>query len=193
MELLKAYADRIMPLDARDWQAFSNLFRERIIKKEECFSEEGKIASQLTLLTDGVVRFYYKKKEGIECCTQFFVPKQWIGDYSSLLSGQPAQITVQALADCRVMSADFSAIIALYDQHPKIERFVHLLVEQHYLKKEKKEMEMMRMNADERYLSFLREFPMLEAILPQYQIASYLKITPSQLSRVRSMTLMVGW
>ncbi len=193
MELLKSYADRILPLEDKDWKAFSHLFREKIIRKGEHFSEEGKVASQLTLLTDGVIRFYYKKKDNVECCTQFFVPKQWIGDYSSLISKQVARVSIQALADCRVLSADFSALTALYDKHPKIERFIRLLVEQHYINKERKEMEMMRMNADERYLAFLKEFPMLESLIPQYQIASYLHITPSQLSRVRSMTLMVGW
>ncbi|MDB5256785.1 MAG: Crp/Fnr family transcriptional regulator [Chitinophagaceae bacterium] len=193
LEFFKAHIDRILPLDATDWKAFSTLFREKIIRKGELFSEEGKVTSQLSLLLDGVSRSYYKNKTGVECCKQLFVSKQWMSDYSSLLSGLPARVNVQALTDCRIYVADFSSITALYEKHPKIERLVRLLTEQQYIAKEKREMEMAMMNADERYLAFLKEFPMLENLLPQYQIAFYLNITPSQLSRVRSMTLMVGW
>jgi CRP-like cAMP-binding protein len=193
LEFFKAQIDRVLPLDPIEWEAFSILFRERIIRKGELFSEEGKVALQLGLLLDGVSRSYYKNKSGVECCKQLFTSKQWMADYSSLLSAAPARISIQALTDCRVYMADFSNLTALYEKHPKIERLVRLLTEQHYIAKEKHEIEMAMMSADERYLTFLRDFPMLESLLPQYQIASYLSITPSQLSRVRSMTLMVGW
>jgi CRP-like cAMP-binding protein len=41
------------------------------------------------------------------------------------------------------------------------------------------------LNASKRYDAFLEEFPGLEQRIPQYQIASYLGITPVQLSRIR--------
>jgi len=193
LEFFKAHINQILSLDNTNLEAFNSLFQEKIIRKGECFSDEGKPALQVGLLIDGIGRSYYKNKAGLECCKQLYLSGQWMSDYYSLLSSLPARISIQALTDCRLYVADFSCITALYEQHPKIERLIRLLTEQHYLSKEKREMEMVMMNADERYLGFLKEFPLLESLLPQYQIASYLNITPSQLSRVRSMTLMVGW
>jgi len=193
LEILKAYVDRILPLDARDWNAFSSLFREKHLRKGEHFSEEGSVAPQLGLLLEGIGRSYYRNKEGIEYNKHFFVPIQLIGAYGSLLSGQPSQINIQALTESRMLAADFSSITALYDEHPKIERMFRLLAQHLYVVKEKKEIEMAMLNAEERYFLFLKEFPVMESLIPQYQIAAYLNITPTQLSRIRSKRLMVGW
>lgn len=193
LELLKAYTDRILPLDVADWKAFSALFRERIVRKGECFADEGKYAHHFSLLLDGVCKAYYKNAAGIECCTDFFVAKQWMGAYTSLLSELPSEISIQALTDCHLLVADFSSLSGLYKKHPQLEKLFHLLVEQHQQAKEKRETEMAKMNVDERYLTFLRIFPSLESLLSPEQIAAYLNLSESQLARVRSMTLMVGW
>jgi CRP-like cAMP-binding protein len=193
LELLKAYTDCILPLDTADWKAFSSLFRERILRKGECFADEGKYALHFSLLLDGVSKAYYKNKDGMDCCTGFFVAKQWMGAYTSLLSELPSEITIQALTDCRLMVADFSSLESLYQKHPALERLFHLLVEQHQQLKQKRETEMAKMNIDERYLTFLRIFPSLDALLSPEEIAVYLHLSAAQLARVRSMTLMVGW
>ena len=193
MEILKAYVNRIITLEERDWTAFSSLFREKQLRKGEHFSEAGNVAQQLSLLLKGIGRSYYQNSEGVEYNKHFFVPIQLMGAYGSLLSGQPSQISVQALTDCQLLVADFSSIVNLYEDHPKIERLFRLLAEHLYAVKEKKEIEMAMMNAEERYFLFLKEFPELQNIIPQYQIASFLNITPTQLSRIRAKLLMVGW
>ena len=50
---------------------------------------------------------------------------------------------------------------------------------------EKKQLEMALMDATERYFIFKEEYPGIEDIIPQYHIASYLGISPTQLSRLR--------
>jgi hypothetical protein len=41
------------------------------------------------------------------------------------------------------------------------------------------------LDARQRYLLFQQRFPLLEQQIPQYHVASYLGITPTQLSRIR--------
>jgi hypothetical protein len=41
------------------------------------------------------------------------------------------------------------------------------------------------MDAKAQYLALLKKMPNIEELIPQYQIASYLSITPVQLSRIR--------
>ena len=41
------------------------------------------------------------------------------------------------------------------------------------------------MDATQRYLKLCKKIPDIESLIPQYQIASYLGITPVQLSRIR--------
>ncbi|GMU95073.1 MAG: hypothetical protein AMXMBFR50_05900 [Ignavibacterium album] len=53
------------------------------------------------------------------------------------------------------------------------------------MQKEKREIEIVLLNAEKRYQIFRNDFPQLEQQIPQYHIASYLAITPTQLSRIR--------
>ena len=59
------------------------------------------------------------------------------------------------------------------------------IAEFYFLEKEQKELEMGLLDTDKRYLLMRERFPGIEAILPQYYIASYLGISPTQLSRIR--------
>ncbi|MDH3326953.1 MAG: hypothetical protein OEM38_09590 [Gammaproteobacteria bacterium] len=54
------------------------------------------------------------------------------------------------------------------------------------LEKERRETQLIMFDASTRYHAFLEEFRGLEKRIPQYHIASYLGITPVQLSRIRS-------
>ncbi len=47
-------------------------------------------------------------------------------------------------------------------------------------------MSLIATDATERYALFQKEFPELENHIAQYHIASYLGITPTQLSRIRA-------
>ncbi|MNG38637.1 hypothetical protein D3C84_1264130 [compost metagenome] len=60
------------------------------------------------------------------------------------------------------------------------------MAESLYVKKERREMQLLTLSAEDRYRSFLEEFGALEKKIPQYYIASYLGITPVALSRIRA-------
>lgn len=66
-----------------------------------------------------------------------------------------------------------------------IERLARKLAELFFVQKEQREIDIVLLDADKRYLLFQKEFPGLENMIPQYHIASYLGITPTQLSRIR--------
>ena len=50
---------------------------------------------------------------------------------------------------------------------------------------ERRSLELMSLNATERYLNLRKRIPNIDELIPQFQIASFLNITPVQLSRVR--------
>ena len=183
---LKKYLDRLLALSTADWKVFSDLFAEAALTKNEYFAVEGRIETRVAFLTDGVVRAFYRNKEGIEYNKTFFEPYEFIGAYTSLITGQPNQINFQALTDCRLLATDYVNITSLYDKHPMLERFSRLTAEYFFVIKEKREIELVLLDASQRYEIFKSEHPTLENKIPQYHIASYLGITPTQLSRIRA-------
>ena len=160
-------------------------FRLIELQKNDFFVREGEYAQQIGFLKEGIARAFFLNKEGKEYSKQFFVAPTIIGAYSSLITKQPNQIAQQALTDCQILVADFPAIEALYDQFHDLERLGRKIAEFYFLEKEQKEIEMALLDADKRYILMRERFPMIESIIPQYYIASYLGISPTQLSRIR--------
>lgn len=177
--------DSVSPLRDSTIQKLEALFEKNTLLKGEHFLELGKVAKEIAFLEKGIVRAFYRNQEGQEYNKHFFVEGSFIGGYSSLITGLPNQISQEALTDCDIWVVNYTALTNLYDQCPDLERMARRLAEQFFVQKEKREIEIIQLEAKERYLIFLKEFPQIEQKIPQYQIASYLGITATQLSRVR--------
>ena len=186
MEKLKIYIDRISPLSQETFNSFSQLFKPLNLKEEEFFIEEGKYAQEIGFLETGIVRAFFLNQEGKEYNKQFFVGPTLIGAYTSLLTKQKNKIAQKTLTECKIWKAPFHEIEKLYSKYHDLERLGRKIAEHYFLEKEKKELEMALLDAEKRYLILREEFPGLEMKIPQYHIASYLGISPTQLSRVRN-------
>jgi len=66
-----------------------------------------------------------------------------------------------------------------------MERIGRKIAEYYYLEKEKNLVDMALYDADKRYSILKERFPTIESQVQQYHIASYLGISPTQLSRIR--------
>ncbi len=149
------------------------------------FIKTDKVAKKIGFLAEGIIRAFYRSDDGQEYNKHFFIAPCFIGGYASLITGQTNQINQQALTPCSVLEANYSGLTNLYNKHSDLERFARILAERFFVQKEQREIELVLLNADERYKILRNEFPELEQLIPQYHIASYLGITPTQLSRIR--------
>ena len=186
MELLKQYFNSISPLSEETWKEVSTLFKKRTLSINEYFVEERRYAKEIAFLEKGIVRAFFTNRKAKEYNKQFFVGPSLIGAYTSLLKKERNLIPQQALSECVIWVIDYSELEKLYIKFHDLERLGRKVAEFYFLEKEKKELEMALMDATERYLLFREQFPTLEQLIPQYHIASYLSISPTQLSRLRN-------
>jgi CRP-like cAMP-binding protein len=186
LPFLHAYIQQLSPLPTAAWEAFSTLFSTNLLYKHDYFARAGKVENTIGFLIKGTVRAFFRDKQGTEYNKTFHIPYGFIGAYSSVTSQQLNQICIQALEDCTLLTADYRKVVELYDTFPALERFARILAENYFILKEKREIELVLLEAGERYRIFQKEFPGLESRIPQYHIASYLGITPTQLSRIRA-------
>lgn len=182
---LKMFFNKLTPISPESWYKFSVLFSPKILKKGDYFINDGQIARKIGFLESGIMRAFYRNSEGLEYNKHFFVNPCFVGGYASLITGSPNQIIQQALTDCTLLVANFRDIQKLYHTCPDIERGARILAEQFFVQKEQREIEIVLLDAKKRYEIFQKDFPQLEQLIPQYHIASYLGITPTQLSRIR--------
>jgi CRP-like cAMP-binding protein len=184
-ELFNHFVNQISPLYDESFEALWKCFHPIEIQKGAFFVKEGTVAKQIGFLYQGIVRAYFQNSAGKEYNKQFFIGPSMVGAYTSLLTKEPNKIAQQALTDSKVLVADFKAVTGLYGRYHELERLGRKMAEFYFLEKEKKEIEMALLDATERYVILRETFPQIETSIAQYHIASYLGISPTQLSRIR--------
>lgn len=189
MDNFKSFLNGLSPVSTESWNRFSRLFSPKILKKGDYYIKEGQIANEIGFLQTGILRVFYRNNEGVEYNKHFFLPYCFIGGYASLISRKSSLINQQALTDCNLFVANFKDIQDLYHTFPDIERMASVVAEQLFIQKEKREIELVLLDAEKRYHIFQNDFPLLEQQIPQYHIASYLGVSPTQLSRIRRKIL----
>ena len=180
--------NQICPIGKEAWEDFSDLFEEIEVYKNEFLLKEGACAKYIYFLNDGVVRVFYNN-DGNEYNKTFFMPGMFPTAITSLIQDAPAQIYFQALTDCRLTRFSYQGFRALFEKHRSLESLLLKIMEIQWVKKEQHDIEMVTNDAKDNYLIFKKKFPTLENIIPQYHIASYLGITPIQLSRIRTQLI----
>ncbi len=186
MEALKTYLDKLLHFTDNEMEVFTALFSQEELKKNDYFAKDGEFSRKIAFITAGVMRAFFRDPSGNEYNKTFFTPFNFVAAYSSITSKQKNLINIQCLTDCTIQVADHGRITSLYNEYPKFERLARIFAEYKFAIKEKREVELVTLEAKERYEIFRREYPDLEQIINQYHIASYLGITPTQLSRIRA-------
>jgi len=166
-------------------EKLSEIFRPASLSVGQFFIHAGARPTQIGFVVSGLMRLYYVNSAGVEFTKAFCPENHFVAAYSALLLNQPARFFIEALEDTFLLVADYQAYQQLWAEHACWQTINHRLVEGLFIKKEKREAELLLDDATTRYQTFLAEYPDLENRVKQYHIASYLGISPVSLSRIR--------
>ncbi len=145
----------------------------------------GKVPSKLYLMLTGVMRCYIISESGKEFNKRFFFPMNFAGSLTALIKNAPSEIVYETITDCTLYEVDYKKLKEMCATDVLISSLYTSILEQVFITYEKRQLELISMNATQRYLRLKRDIPDIDKLVPQYHIASYLSITPVQLSRIR--------
>ena len=157
----------------------------KVIKANTSVAKAGNTTSKVYLLVSGIMRVFLSDEAGKEYNKNFFMPPCFVGSYTSLIKREPSKLTYETLTECKVYEIDFIQIIKLCKTNLEISNLYNKILEKIFISYEERQLELISMNAKQRYLQLRKRMPDIDTMIPQYQIASYLSITPVQLSRIR--------
>ena len=147
--------------------------------------KRGKIPRKVYLLVSGIIRSYINTESGKEFNKNFYFPVSFVGSLTALIKRKPSLFGFETLTDCELYEIDYNALMALCKNNKSINRLFYRVLEKSYITYEKRYVELLSLDAKARYLELRKRIPQVDMLIPQYQIASYLGITPVQLSRIR--------
>lgn len=146
----------------------------------------GEVTRKLFLINKGVLRSYLILENGKELTKTLFTPIEFFTSFASILTNTPSEFILETLTDCHIYELNFEEFRTLCDTEIDVLKFYTKYLEFLFMENEKIYIEISSMKAKERYITLKKRIPDIDDLIPQYQIASYLNITPVQLSRIRS-------
>jgi len=185
MNKLIAYLQHNVLITDALQEKLNNITVERAIAKGENILSSNSIKKRHIFVLDGCLRSFYKMENGKEVTLQFAIKNWWIGDYITIYTDEKSILSVEAITKSKILLIDKVAIEQLYLAYPKLETFQRKNLQRRLATLQKRILNLLSLTAVEKYDKFISEYAEFAQIIPNYQIASYLGITPESLSRVR--------
>jgi CRP/FNR family transcriptional regulator, anaerobic regulatory protein len=152
-------------------------------KKKDFFIKVGQVNRRIGIVRKGVLRGFIIDDNGNEVNLILYKENDIIS--GNVVPNVPASINVQAIEKCIIDVTDFpKALLALRDNEFLNTAFNEMVNTLHS-KIQYRLTSFINCNSFDRYQFFLREYPNLINRIPNYHIANFLGITPTQLSRIR--------
>ena len=185
MEILINYLLQFGHLNQQQIDLVQRNAKEIHLKKDNYFSEAGKIARQVAFVIEGVLRVCYYNNKGEEITRYFIDENNFAVDLNSFTCKIPSSEYVQAITNCKLFVFSADALKELSVTIIGWDNIINKITAKALIEKVTRISPMMAEDAKSRYLSFLDKFPQLANRIPLLFLASYLGITQSSLSRIR--------
>ena len=178
---VQSYVD-LSPSSMTSWRG---LLRSQVYKRGEVFVTLGQIPKRVGFVEEGLFSQEHVSESGDATIKYFFPEGRFAASVGAMLTHTPSSFSVVALEDSRLLTYDFAKFKELAERYSDIAAFYIRYMERHWIvEKEPLEISFRHDTALTRYQKFLETYPGLAPRLKKHQIASYLGITPTQLSRL---------
>lgn len=185
MHILHSFLKKIADVDETTTNKFINLAKIKYYKKNDTIVNAGDYQSNFYILRSGIAKSYYFDNDGKIHIRNFFTTMATTGDIGALLTKKPARLYYDCFTDCELYEISYDEFIKLVETDHQFSKMFCTMLSKIVLLFESKIYDLSVLNATQRYLKLRNDLPEIEKIVPQYLIASYLNITPVQLSRIR--------
>ncbi|WP_299461783.1 Crp/Fnr family transcriptional regulator [uncultured Microscilla sp.] len=186
LDQFKQSIHQYSPISNESFEQIQGLTQLQHIKKGAYLVQVNQVAKKMYFVCKGILVSQFLTKDGHAHIKNFFLENNFAASTVSLLQQTPSTFDIRALEDTVLLEFDYGQYKQLVHRIPELSRFHIAYLEQSWIiKNEQRQIAFATQTSAERYQAFLTEYPTLDKRVPQLHIASYLGITPTQLSRLR--------
>lgn len=178
------FISKYMTLSEEEKKAIIDLDIFRTYKKGTILLKEGQLSNDGYFVIKGCIRCYYII-DGEEKTTAFYTESESLTPLCSV-NKKPSEYYVSCVEDSIITVSNPEMEKAIFEKFLRFETLCRILSEELLAKNQASFDNFKISNPEQRYLNLLKTRPDLLQRVPQYQMASYLGITPQSLSRMRS-------
>jgi CRP-like cAMP-binding protein len=184
-QMLISFFESSGKINALKAKEIADYFEYKELEKNELLLKEGQVSNEYMILGKGFLRSYSFDPEGNEVTTAFYSAGQPVFDVASFFNRTPSKENIQALSPSAGWVITFEKLNDMFHSIPEFREFGRGILVKGFADLKVRMLSMITETADERYTILLHSNPEIFQYAPLKQIASYLGITDSSLSRIR--------
>ncbi|MES2515124.1 MAG: Crp/Fnr family transcriptional regulator [Bacteroidota bacterium] len=160
-------------------------FKRMEFVKNDFLLNNGKIANHYWFIQSGFIRSFAIDTEGNDISTNFYSAGDIVIDWPSFFLRNPTKENIQALSDCICWQLDFDTFQTLFHSIEAFREQGRTTLVGSYFALKNHSVSMITDQAKDRYKKLLQQKPQIIQNVSLKQIATYLGITDTSLSRIR--------
>ena len=172
-------------LNENNLQQIIDAHTEIAISKNDFLIKETQVSNAYYILYSGYLRSFVIDHLGNEVTTNFFSPGSVVIEVASIFNQVPTQENFQALTPCVLFEIKLNDFQNLFSHIPVFAEWGRAWMTAALTIQKERMLNMLTKSALQRYLDLLRQNSEIFQIAPLKQIATYLGITDTSLSRIR--------
>lgn len=170
----------------KNWHRITEIAVQKNYKKNDVICSIGQHPENLFFIKSGVVRKYVTDNSGKEFNKFLFCDNHIVVSLTAISTKTPSNFTIECLTDVTVYEVPYVKLKSILQSDIELSNLYTEMLHHFFVIMEESEVEKVLLEAKDRYLNFKTRYPSIINTIPLFHIASYLGITPIQLSRIRS-------
>lgn len=153
------------------------------------FARQDEHNRRCGLVEEGAFRYVHLTPRGESPVVGYAFAGEFVGDYVSMSNGHPSWVGIEATCESRVWSLDNGTLEAFYGADAAHERLGRRFAEHLLAEVYERLLQCYVTSPQERYEILMRRCPGLLNFISLKELASFLRIRPETLSRIRRRIL----
>ena len=168
------------------WRYCIEQGEKRLMERGETLEEAGEPSRWVAYVERGCFKYMvHNDEEGKDYCTGFVFEGEFVADYPYCLDGDKAEVTIEADMPSIVHVIEGTELQRMFDEDPEKMRVGWQLMRNLFKMVYARDLDHYRYTARGRYRQLLKRCPQVVQMLSLKDIASFLNVTPTYLSKIR--------
>lgn len=180
---MKKFLSDILEVNDKMLDEYLSHWTAHSIPKNTVITESGKTERYIYFVTEGIQKSYYLNK-GKQHIMFFAYSPSFSGVIESFLTQTPSKYYLETITDSKVVRLSYEKHTQLIQEHRDLETLFRKVTEQFLLGVIERHHQLMAFNVETRFKSFMTRSPHLLNMISQKDIASYLRIDPTNFSKL---------
>ena len=168
--------DSLLNLYVNEWTNFTT-------KRKTILTSQGQTERYLYFTIEGIQKSYYLF-EGKQYVMFFAYPPSFSGVVESFFTQTPSHYYLEAITKSDLLRISYQKHCQLIEKHRELDKLFRKVTEMLLKGVIERHHELLAFNAETRMQKFLSRSPHLFNMIPQKDIASYLRIDPTNFSKM---------